>query len=41
MNDIIGPMTNPVDPADLTVKIIGTNQIIPPMVVAQGICAFE
>ena len=36
MNDIIGPMTNPINPAELTVKLVGTNQIVPPMVVARA-----
>ena len=36
MNDIIGPMTNPINPAELTVKLVGTNQIVPPMAVARA-----
>ncbi len=36
MNDIIGPMTNPVDPSKLTIKLIGTNQVMPPKVVADA-----
>ena len=36
MNDIIGPMTNPVDPSKLTIKLIGTNQVLPPKVIANA-----
>ncbi len=34
MNDIIGPITNPINPDKLTVKVLGTNQVISPQVVA-------
>jgi len=36
MNDIIGPITNPLDPALATKKIIGVNQLIEPKVVAEA-----
>ncbi len=36
MNAIIGPMTNPIEPTELTVKLLGCNQIVPPAVVAEA-----
>lgn len=35
MNDIIGPITNPVDPMIATKKILGMNHLIPPRVAAE------
>ena len=35
MNDIIGPITNPVDPKIMTKKILGMNHMIPPKVAAE------
>ncbi len=34
MNDIIGPMTNPVDPSKLQIKLLGTNAIVSPITIA-------
>jgi len=36
MNDIIGPITNPLDTKIATKKILGVNQLIKPIVVAQA-----
>lgn len=36
MNDIIGPITNPVDPKLLTKRILGVNHLVPPRVVADA-----
>ena len=36
MNDIIGPTTNPLNPDIATKKIIGINQLIKPIVIAQA-----
>ncbi|MDE1870180.1 MAG: hypothetical protein KGH71_04325, partial [Candidatus Micrarchaeota archaeon] len=36
MNDIIGPMTNPLNPRNLTGKLLGVNQVISPEVVAKA-----
>ncbi len=36
MNDIIGPITNPIDPEIMTKKILGMNHMIPPKVVAEA-----
>jgi anthranilate phosphoribosyltransferase len=36
MNDIIGPMTTPVDPLRIKKKIIGVNHLIPPERIAQA-----
>ena len=36
MNDIIGPMTNPLDKRVATKKIIGVNHLIPPEIVAKA-----
>ncbi len=35
MNDIIGPITSPVDPDVLTRRVVGINHLIPPAVVAE------
>jgi len=35
MNDIIGPITNPVDPQIMTKKILGMNHLVPPRVAAE------
>lgn len=35
MNDIIGPITNPVDPKIMTKKILGMNHLVPPRVAAE------
>lgn len=36
MNDIIGPMTNPIDPQLMTKKIIGVNHLLEPRVIAEA-----
>jgi len=36
MNDIIGPITNPLSPAILTKRILGVNHLIPPVIVAKA-----
>lgn len=36
MNDIIGPMTNPIHPKKLTTKLVGVNQVIGPAVVGEA-----
>ena len=36
MNDIIGPITSPVNPAVLTRQVVGINHLIPPIVVAEA-----
>jgi anthranilate phosphoribosyltransferase len=36
MNDIIGPITNPVDPKKQKKKILGVNHLLDPMVVAEA-----
>lgn len=36
MNDIIGPITNPLDPLLLTRRVLGVNHLIPPRVVAEA-----
>ena len=36
MNDIIGPITNPLSPAKLTRRILGVNHLIPPEIVGQA-----
>lgn len=36
MNDIIGPVTNPVDPSMMTRRVLGVNHLIPPAIVAQA-----
>ncbi|MDO9231017.1 MAG: hypothetical protein Q7U36_00865 [bacterium] len=36
MNDIIGPITNPIDPKIITKRILGVNHMIPPRVVAEA-----
>ena len=36
MNDIIGPITNPVDPQLVTRSLIGLNHLIPPKIVAEA-----
>ncbi len=36
MNDIIGPITSPVDPNVLTRRVVGINHLIPPAVVAEA-----
>lgn len=36
MNDIIGPITNPVDPLLLTKRILGVNHLIQPKIVAEA-----
>ena len=36
MNDIIGPITNPVDPQLVTMSLIGVNHLIPPAIVAES-----
>lgn len=35
MNDIIGPITNPLNPQKLTKRVLGTNHLIPPKIVAE------
>ncbi|MBT4849543.1 hypothetical protein HON36_01685 [Candidatus Parcubacteria bacterium] len=35
MNDIIGPITNPVSPKILTRRVLGVNQLIPPRIIAE------
>jgi anthranilate phosphoribosyltransferase len=36
MNDIIGPITSPVDPQLLTRRVVGLNQLVPPRIVAEA-----
>lgn len=36
MNDILGPITNPLDPDKHTRRILGVNHLIPPSIVAQA-----
>lgn len=36
MNDIIGPITNPLSPQILTRRILGLNHVIPPRIVAEA-----
>lgn len=36
MNDIIGPVTNPVDPSIMTRRVLGVNHLISPTIVAQA-----
>ncbi len=36
MNDIIGPITNPLHPRKLTRRIVGVNHLIPPRIVAEA-----
>ena len=36
MNDIIGPITNPLTPSKMTHRILGVNHLIPPSIVAQA-----
>ncbi|HUT22477.1 MAG TPA: hypothetical protein VMX18_03730 [Candidatus Bipolaricaulota bacterium] len=36
MNDIIGPITNPLSPSILTRRVVGLNHLIPPFVVAKA-----
>lgn len=36
MNDIIGPITNPVNPKIVTRRILGVNHLIPPRIVAEA-----
>jgi len=36
MNDIIGPITNPLSPKILTRRVLGVNHLIPPVVVARA-----
>ena len=36
MNDIIGPMTSPVDPQQLQIKLLGVNQVVDPLTVARA-----
>ena len=36
MNDIIGPITSPVDPQLLTRRVVGLNQLVPPRMVAEA-----
>jgi len=36
MNDIIGPITNPLSPAILTRRVLGVNHLIPPGIVAKA-----
>lgn len=38
MNDIIGPITNPLDPRLLTHRVLGVNHLIPPHAVARAYC---
>lgn len=35
MNDIIGPITNPLNPQKLTRRVLGVNQLIPPQIAAE------
>ncbi|MFH1367304.1 MAG: hypothetical protein ABIH38_04975 [Patescibacteria group bacterium] len=36
MNDIIGPITNPVNPLKMTRRVVGINHLIPPRIVAEA-----
>lgn len=36
MNDIIGPITSPVNPHLLTRRVVGLNQLVPPRIVAEA-----
>ncbi|MBI5221138.1 MAG: hypothetical protein HY978_04895 [Candidatus Liptonbacteria bacterium] len=36
MNDLLGPLTNPVSPESLDFKIVGCNHLVPPRVVAEA-----
>ncbi|HLC84779.1 MAG TPA: hypothetical protein VJH22_03230 [Candidatus Nanoarchaeia archaeon] len=36
MNDIIGPMTNPVDPTLMTCRVLGVNHLLDPRMVAEA-----
>jgi anthranilate phosphoribosyltransferase len=36
MNDIIGPITNPINPKIVTASVIGINHLIPPKIVAEA-----
>lgn len=36
MNDIIGPVTNPIHPKLMTRRVLGVNHLIPPLVVAKA-----
>lgn len=36
MNDIIGPITNPLSPSIMTRRVVGVNHVIPPRVVAEA-----
>lgn len=38
MNDIIGPITNPLDPKLMTRRVLGVNHLISPRVVADAYC---
>lgn len=38
MNDIIGPITNPLDPILLTRRVLGVNHLISPKIVADAYC---
>lgn len=38
MNDIIGPVTNPLNPQQLTRRVLGVNHLISPRVVADAYC---
>jgi len=35
MNDIVGPITNPLNPRKLTRRVLGVNHLIPPRIVAE------
>lgn len=37
MNDIIGPITNPIDPRIMTRRVIGVNHLVKPRVVAEAL----
>lgn len=36
MNDIIGPITNPIDPMLMTRRVLGVNHLVPPRVAAEA-----
>lgn len=36
MNDIVGPITSPVDPQLLTRRVLGLNQLVPPAIAAEA-----
>lgn len=36
MNDIIGPITNPLSPKKLTRRVLGINHLVPPIIVAEA-----